>query len=439
MVTEIHLEKEKNMNDYAFGNFVCHLRTKKGLTQLDVATALGVTPAAVSKWENGSAKPRVEILFKLAELLGVRTEELMAGRYLGGEILDPEAVSQINERYAYLCRVDSHATVSVKLRRTAAWVVDWNLMGLLAFTISFVITVILLIIFGDTKGVMVAFVLITMALFLGGFALRDLIFGGRSLGKRLFRLAVLDRKQGVDPKKSQLFTRGIFFFLSELDLILLWISGLSIGDHAAGTVVVSKTALDEAKGITLPEPVGAETESVTDDGQREAPIPDTPPSAEQPYGYPQGGYPQGAYQQGAYPQGAYPQGGVSAVNRYTPPSPLRGKKLILLISLAALAFLLFIGLILGTILGALSSVKKTDQYAVAYEYFVQSDYFERLGWEEEDVKLFSYSNSTYVESDGSRRSTAEFGFGKNPFATTYVVCHYENGEWVVCDDCTHFE
>ena len=437
------------MNDYAFGNFVCHLRTKKGLTQLDVATALGVTPAAVSKWENGSAKPRVEILFKLAELLGVRTEELMAGRYLGGEILDPEAVSQINERYAYLCRVDSHATVSVKLRRTAAWVVDWNLMGLLAFAISFVITVILTIIFGDTKGVMVAFVLLTMALYLGGFAFRDLIFGGRSLGKRLFRLAVLDRKQGVDPKKSQLFTRGIFFFLSELDLILLWISGLSIGDHAAGTVVVSKTALDEAKGITLPRSVGAETESVTDDGQREAPISDTPPSAEQPYGYPQGGYPQGAYQQsayqqsayqqGAYPQGTYPQGGVSAVNRYAPPSPLRGKKLILLISLAALAFLLFIGLIFGTVFGALSTVKKTDQYAVAYEYFLQSEYFDRLGWEEEDVKLFSYSSNTYVESDGSRRSTAEFGFGKSPFATTYVVCHFENGEWVVCDECTHFE
>ena len=73
------------MNDYNFGNFVCTLREKKGLTQADVASALGVTPAAVSKWENGSSKPRVEVLFRLAELLGVKPEELMAGKYLEEE------------------------------------------------------------------------------------------------------------------------------------------------------------------------------------------------------------------------------------------------------------------------------------------------------------------------------------------------------------------
>ncbi len=73
------------MNDYNFGNFVCTLREKKGLTQADVASALGVTPAAVSKWENGSSKPRVEVLFRLAELLGVKPEELVAGKYLEEE------------------------------------------------------------------------------------------------------------------------------------------------------------------------------------------------------------------------------------------------------------------------------------------------------------------------------------------------------------------
>lgn len=70
------------MNDYNFGNFVCMLREKKGLTQADVAGMLGVTAAAVSKWENGSSKPRVEVLFKLAEILEVRPEELIAGHYI---------------------------------------------------------------------------------------------------------------------------------------------------------------------------------------------------------------------------------------------------------------------------------------------------------------------------------------------------------------------
>ena len=58
------------------------LREKKGLTQADVAGMLGVTAAAVSKWENGSSKPRVAVLFKLAEILGVRPEELVAGHYI---------------------------------------------------------------------------------------------------------------------------------------------------------------------------------------------------------------------------------------------------------------------------------------------------------------------------------------------------------------------
>ena len=70
------------MNDYNFGNFVCALREKNGLTQAEIADKLGVTAAAVSKWENGSSKPRVEVLFKLAEILGVRPDELMAGHYI---------------------------------------------------------------------------------------------------------------------------------------------------------------------------------------------------------------------------------------------------------------------------------------------------------------------------------------------------------------------
>lgn len=82
------------MNDYNFGNFVCKLREEKGLTQADIAEQLGVTAAAVSKWENGSSKPRVEVLFKLAEILGVRPEELMAGHYIEeNEEKDPNTYS----------------------------------------------------------------------------------------------------------------------------------------------------------------------------------------------------------------------------------------------------------------------------------------------------------------------------------------------------------
>ena len=36
------------MNDYGFGNFVCMLREKQGLTQAELAGLLGITAAAVN-------------------------------------------------------------------------------------------------------------------------------------------------------------------------------------------------------------------------------------------------------------------------------------------------------------------------------------------------------------------------------------------------------
>lgn len=69
------------MNDYKFGNFLCELREAKGMTQLELANILNVTPAAVSKWENGESKPKLETFFKVAEIFEVTIEELMAGEY----------------------------------------------------------------------------------------------------------------------------------------------------------------------------------------------------------------------------------------------------------------------------------------------------------------------------------------------------------------------
>ena len=66
------------MYENNFGNKIAALRKAKGYTQAYVAKALGVTPAAVSKWENSTAKPRVEMLFRLAELLEANAEELLA-------------------------------------------------------------------------------------------------------------------------------------------------------------------------------------------------------------------------------------------------------------------------------------------------------------------------------------------------------------------------
>jgi transcriptional regulator with XRE-family HTH domain len=47
------------------------LRTKKGLTQMQVAVAVGVTITAYINWEKGGCNPSPENLQKLKEVLGV--------------------------------------------------------------------------------------------------------------------------------------------------------------------------------------------------------------------------------------------------------------------------------------------------------------------------------------------------------------------------------
>ena len=66
------------MQDYKFGNFLYTLRDEKGLTQSELGKMLGVTNKAVSKWENGSAKPNTSLIPKLAEIFEITVEELFA-------------------------------------------------------------------------------------------------------------------------------------------------------------------------------------------------------------------------------------------------------------------------------------------------------------------------------------------------------------------------
>ncbi len=64
-------------NDYRFGNYIYEKRRLAGLSQSQIARLLGVTDKAVSKWENGKAKPTTDTLRKLAGLFRVPMEELL--------------------------------------------------------------------------------------------------------------------------------------------------------------------------------------------------------------------------------------------------------------------------------------------------------------------------------------------------------------------------
>lgn len=64
------------MGNFNFGNYICELREKKGMSQSELGAKLGVTNKAVSKWENGGGYPSTELMLPLAKELGVTIEEL---------------------------------------------------------------------------------------------------------------------------------------------------------------------------------------------------------------------------------------------------------------------------------------------------------------------------------------------------------------------------
>ncbi len=62
------------------GNRIAALRREKELKQDELAEKLGVSPQAVSKWENDQTCPDISILPLLAKILGVSVDELLSGK-----------------------------------------------------------------------------------------------------------------------------------------------------------------------------------------------------------------------------------------------------------------------------------------------------------------------------------------------------------------------
>ena len=67
------------MNQEKIGKFIAELRKEKNLTQEELASKLGITKNAVSKWERGLSLMDISLLKPLCEELGVSITELLNG------------------------------------------------------------------------------------------------------------------------------------------------------------------------------------------------------------------------------------------------------------------------------------------------------------------------------------------------------------------------
>lgn len=53
------------------------IRTRKGLTQAEVATLLNVSSVVYSRYETGSRQPSIDVLVQLADIFGVTVDYLL--------------------------------------------------------------------------------------------------------------------------------------------------------------------------------------------------------------------------------------------------------------------------------------------------------------------------------------------------------------------------
>ena len=81
------------------GKRIAELRKQKDLRQDDIAQLLDVSSQAVSKWENDQTCPDIGLLPKLAQILGVTTDELLSGKQELQEVrvLPPEERKDIKD------------------------------------------------------------------------------------------------------------------------------------------------------------------------------------------------------------------------------------------------------------------------------------------------------------------------------------------------------
>lgn len=79
-----------------FGSKLNLMRKKAGLTQEEIAGELGISPQAVSKWENDLSCPDIMLLPRIAQIYNISVDELLNQNY--SEISSATVSSEIFEK-----------------------------------------------------------------------------------------------------------------------------------------------------------------------------------------------------------------------------------------------------------------------------------------------------------------------------------------------------
>ena len=99
------------MNSEDYGTHIKHIRQKMGLTQNQVAEALGVTPGYISNVENNRTAMSLRVLIYYAKLVGCSLDSLVGN-------LDPEYAETALDRKLYDVILNLDVDTKEKLLQT---------------------------------------------------------------------------------------------------------------------------------------------------------------------------------------------------------------------------------------------------------------------------------------------------------------------------------
>lgn len=100
------------VDNYKIGNRIALLRREKGLTGEKFAEVLGVSPQAVSKWENGKCLPETALLPTIANLLGTSIDSILIPQ----ELVVLDAKYTCGDGYIVITDALNHAVDGNKLK-----------------------------------------------------------------------------------------------------------------------------------------------------------------------------------------------------------------------------------------------------------------------------------------------------------------------------------
>ncbi len=96
------------MDNVKVGQLICKLRKEKNLTQLNIATSLGISDKAISKWERGFGAPDISLLPDLSRILDVDWERLLSGEILENKL----STGNLKKSHFYVCKTCGNIVVS---------------------------------------------------------------------------------------------------------------------------------------------------------------------------------------------------------------------------------------------------------------------------------------------------------------------------------------